>query len=741
MCVHVTVSNALYLIPPLFGFMVFALLSILALMRGGKSQKGRLFAGICVMGGLINLDMALVTAIPNETLALRIDRLIYVLFVFSIPLYIRFVHAYLAITRLKWLERTAYGLSVFFLLFTQTDYFLKGINYYPWGRIAKAGPCYYLFALAATFTVIYCLISLVVSFHRTHSSQSKNRIKYIIAGLSMSTFLILLNVLPVSGIPLYPLGNFSFIPAIVLAFGVLKYDLLDLDSVVWKSAIYGTLTVIMSLIYVVAIYLFNLYFINIGAGNPLLLPLVLSLFIVFLFDPLKNGIQRLFDRIFFRGKYEYRSTLHHMSSVLTSLLRRDEIVEFLLETIYVHLKVSGASLVFIDKSKEDIGCIRSKGAVLPPGLLDSIGGWKEIISYFESAADVIRPASVHKSEMHASARHGIASLWESTKTALIVPVVFQGTLKSLILLGEKRSGELFVPEDGELLSTIANQVAIALENAESYEKIESINLELERKVEERTAALKHALQEKETTQKQLIVSESLAAIGQLVAGTAHELNNPLSSASSLIETSIDTAESIELNDERYTEMIDDLRFSLKELHRAAHIVKSLLSLSRQTQTYTEPVSMNNVIDDALRVLNNRYKSLDVTIIRNYEELLPDIEGNFANLGQVCINIIKNALQALPVKGGTIELTTHFVEKNNSVHIACRDNGAGIEDRYQSKIFEPFFTTKGVGEGTGLGLYISHEIVRRHGGAITAGSERGKGTVVTITLPIKRRTSW
>ena len=151
--------------------------------------------------------------------------------------------------------------------------------------------------------------------------------------------------------------------------------------------------------------------------------------------------------------------------------------------------------------------------------------------------------------------------------------------------------------------------------------------------------------------------------------------------------------------------------------------------------------MNNVIDDALRVLSNRYKSLDVTIVRHYDEMLPHIEGNFANLGQVCINIIKNSLQALPVKGGIIELTTHFMEKNNSVHIECRDNGAGIEDRYQSKIFEPFFTTKGVGEGTGLGLYISHEIVKRHGGAITAGSERGQGTVVTITLPTKRRTSW
>ena len=496
MCVHVTGSDVLYLIPPLFGFVMFVSLSSLAMMRGGKSQNGRLFAGICVMGGLINLDMALITAVPNEALALKIDRLIYIPFVFSIPIYIRFVHSYLAIVHLKWLERVACGLSVFFLIFTQTDCFLIGVYHYPWGRIAKAGPCYYLFALAATFTVIYCLISLVVYFHRTQNSQSKNRIKYIIAGLSMSTFLILLNVLPVSGVSLYPLGNFSFIPAIVLAFGVLKYDLLDLDSVVWKSVIYATLTIIMSLIYVVVIYLFNLYFINIGAGKSLLLPLILSILIVFLFDPLKKGIQTLFDKIFFRGKYDYRYTLLHMSSVLTSLLRQDEIVEFLLDIIHVHLKVSRAILIRIGENTKTIECVKSKGAVIPQESLDSIEGWKEIISHFEEIGDVVTPVSVHKSGMLDSTRREIVNLCVVTKTALIIPVVFQGALKGLILLGEKRSGELFVHEDVELLSTIANQVAIALANAESYEKIETINAELEKKVDERTAALKDALRGK-----------------------------------------------------------------------------------------------------------------------------------------------------------------------------------------------------------------------------------------------------
>jgi two-component system NtrC family sensor kinase len=137
-----------------------------------------------------------------------------------------------------------------------------------------------------------------------------------------------------------------------------------------------------------------------------------------------------------------------------------------------------------------------------------------------------------------------------------------------------------------------------------------LNRELEKKVEARTLALKNALEERERTQQQLIQSESLAAIGQLVAGTAHELNNPLAAATSLIQSSLESIQQ-DLTPSEKDELIDDMKFVLKELQRAAAIVRSLLGLSRQTQTYMEPVNMNLVLDDALRILYNQYKRLDV----------------------------------------------------------------------------------------------------------------------------------
>jgi two-component system NtrC family sensor kinase len=249
-------------------------------------------------------------------------------------------------------------------------------------------------------------------------------------------------------------------------------------------------------------------------------------------------------------------------------------------------------------------------------------------------------------------------------------------------------------------------------------------------------ARKRALEEKDRTQGQLIQSESLAAIGQLSAGIAHELNNPLAGTSSLVQMSIETIREQKEMRDIDGELLENLEFSLKELQKAGNIVRSVLDLSRQTQTYVEDVNLNRVLEDALRVLYNTYKHLDVVIEETYDSDLPRIKGNFANLGQVFINIIKNAIQALPDGKGTVTLTTRYIHGKDRVVVECRDNGRGIPPEIQKDIFKPFFTTKEVGKGTGLGLYVSHEIIRKHKGSISVTSEPGKGSTFTVELPLK-----
>jgi two-component system NtrC family sensor kinase len=730
------VPNALqavtaYVIPPILGFIVLLGLALVSLLRGGRKRTNILFAGICLLGALLNADVALVSIVPDERLALRVDRTVHFFFVFSIPIYIRFVHAFLGIRGRRWLEVPAWLLSIAFLTIVPTDLYLSGFHYYSFGRIARAGALFHLFSAMTAFTVIYCLTVLYRAMKESADNHQRNRIKYIFGGLGFSALLLAFTILPVSGVPVYPLGNFSFIPAIFL--GVLKYDLLDIGALIRRGTVYFLLTGILTALYILVIFLFHTFFLSTGSGDSFVLSLVLALIIVLLFTPLRERVQSLMDRLFFRGRYDYRELLREISGRLASLLSLPQIRELLIGAITEAMQVERLTLII------------AEGAVfhLYDGKeMDGAGEalYAETASLIGILKNEKRPlsrAAVERLRVDEADREAITRLFNHLGAVLVIPLPAREGLAGLIALGQKKSGELFVDEDLELLTTMANQAATAIENAQSYEALAALNRDLERKVEKRTAALREALTEKERTQEQLIRSESLAAIGQLVAGTAHELNNPIAGAMSLVETSVSTITGWEIQADKKDEILDDLRFSIGELRRSAAIIRSLLDLSRQTQTYVEAVDMNRAVDDALRVLHNQYKNLPVEIVKAYDDALPAVEGNFANLGQVLINIVRNALQALPEGKGRITLTTRR-QSADIVAVECRDTGIGIPAASLKDIFKPFFTTKAVGRGTGLGLYLSHEIIRRHNGQIRVESAEGKGTVVTVELPCRRR---
>ncbi|MHB8910856.1 MAG: sensor histidine kinase [Syntrophales bacterium] len=722
-----------YLIPPLLGFVVFLGIALISLVRGGRKQTNVLFAGICFIGALFNADAVVIPNLPDGRVALNIDRAVHLFFVFSIPLYIRFVHSFLEIRQRRWLEISAWLFSAVMLAVVPTELYLSGLQRTSYARIARAGVLFHLFSAAVAFTVAYCLVVLFRAMRRSGDNNRKNRIKYIFGGLGFSALFLAFAILPVSGIPVFPLGNFSFIPAVFLAFGVLKYDLLDIGALIRRGTVYFLLTGILTLLYVIVIFLFHALVVSGRGTDSFALSLVLALIIVLLFNPLRERVQRIIERLFFRGRYDYRQLLREISGRMASLLSLPQIRNLLIDEITKVLKVERMTLIMVEGDRLRLyegGQVGGEGEV-PSGeiapLIRCMGGERTPLS--RAGAEKLRGAD--------GGPAAVTRLFDFLGAVLIVPLPARNGLAGLIALGQKRSGELFVDEDLELLTTVANQAAVAIENAQSYEALDALNRDLEQKVMKRTAALQEALMEKERTQDQLIRSESLAAIGQLVAGTAHELNNPIAGAMSLVETSVETIEGWGIPPEDREELLNDLRFSIGELRRAGVIIRSLLDLSRQTQTYVEAVEMNRTIDDALRVLYNQYKNLPVVIEKEYGDL-PAVEGNVANLGQVLINIIRNSLQALPDGNGRIFLKTSYREETDTVVIECRDTGVGVPAACLKDIFKPFFTTKTKGRGTGLGLYICHEIIRRHGGEIRVASQEGRGTTVTVELPGRRR---
>ncbi len=325
-------GSYVHLIPSALGFVVFTSLTVISLLRGKKGDLTFLFAGLCLMGGLINLDTVLVTLISDKSTALATDRLVYFLFVFAVPVYVRFTHSFLEISGRKRIEYGALAVSVLFSILTQTDWFIPDLTEHAFGRVAVAGTAYHFFMLFAGAAVFYGCCVLARALRRTGDIRQKNRIKYILGGVGLGSVLLLLHYLPVSGLSNFSPGSFSFIPALALSYGVLKYDLLDFGAFVREGTVYLVLTGMLGAIYILIIYSFHILFVRSGPADSVVLPLVFAALIVVIFDPLRKRTQVLVDRVLFRGRYDYRRILK-------------EVRQFVSEQVFLAIRNDCASIL------------------------------------------------------------------------------------------------------------------------------------------------------------------------------------------------------------------------------------------------------------------------------------------------------------------------------------------------------------------------------------------------------------
>ncbi len=722
-----------YSIPPLLTLICFLALAALMILRGPRTQTNLLFFTICILGSFLYFDILFAFNAHSKDAALRISRTDHFFIVYLFPVYIHFFHAYLNISGRKWLIKAAYVYAFILMCFTPTPFYIASMQKHYFGYFARGGVLYPFFGLAGLLVTLYVLIQIYQAIRLETSSSHKNRLKYLFAGFGIMGLMNGLNVFTINGYSLYPPGNLSFIPLTLFAVGLFKHDLLDMGILIKKSLIYSFLTAFLTCLYALLIIMVNAVFKDVRFSDSIYFPVFYFVLIAFVFGPLKTIVQNFVDRIFYKGRYDYRKTIKHVSRMIVSVLDYNAITKLLTDTVVDKMLVEYCSVFLTEPSKHHFVnfsvCAKQDN-------LDQPVTWRKESALVEFMKTHHRPVIKRKIAMlvPTADKKDVLSDLEILNAEIALPLLFKEQLYGFIILGEKRSGHLFTQEDLDLLETLSSQTALALENARSYKIIEDLNKDLENKVEERTRALKEALSEKERTQNQLIRSESLAAIGQLVAGVAHELNNPLTTVTSLVQATIEDIEQQDSESSLDADMIDDLKFADKELDRARSIVSSLLGLSRQTQTYSEAVDINLVVKDALRILYNQYKHCELNIVETYGQDLPDIKGNFANLGQVALNIIQNAIQAVMDMKGTIFLSTHFDVNTRQVVFLCKDTGPGIPEDIREDIFKPFFTTKSVGKGTGLGLYICHEIIVKHDGTLKHQKSNGPGAVFEVRLP-------
>jgi signal transduction histidine kinase len=311
-----------------------------------------------------------------------------------------------------------------------------------------------------------------------------------------------------------------------------------------------------------------------------------------------------------------------------------------------------------------------------------------------------------------------------------------------------------------------------LEEEERHRLVEAQKLQLEHLVAERTVELtrqkeelQNALIELQSTQKQLIQSEKMASLGELTAGIAHEIQNPLNFVNNFSEVSAELVNEMKeelqaKNESAVTVILQDLEQNLQKIthhgKRADAIVKGMLLHSRSSTGIKEPTDINALADEYLRLsyhgLRAKDKSFNATMKVEFDEKIGTINIITQDIGRVLLNLFTNAFYSITEKKKaqrvegtqkfepTVSVTTKLITNGSTgaertVMISVKDNGTGIPQEVLDKIYHPFFTTKPTGDGTGLGLSISYDIIKAHGGEIKVETKDGEGAEFIISLPI------
>jgi signal transduction histidine kinase len=336
---------------------------------------------------------------------------------------------------------------------------------------------------------------------------------------------------------------------------------------------------------------------------------------------------------------------------------------------------------------------------------------------------------------------------------IVQPMMYGEESKGVILIADRDTHRAWTPVELELVKSVAGQVAVAVEHGELVEELSKKNEDLWSK----NLNLDAKNLELRAIQSQLVHQEKMASLGRLVAGIAHELNNPINFVhgnlpylreyfedlkkliDALDNLSGDNKPAVDelKNKMRYDFLVTDLDHIIADLNEGAerirYIIRNLRSFSRLDEAELKEGSVREGIESTLKILSQYYGRDKIPVEADFAEL-PPILCYPGQLNQVWMNLLSNAAEAVLSKESPL-VTVKSVIEQDRIKVTISDNGTGIAPEVQSKIFEPFYTTKPVGQGTGLGLSICHSIIQRHGGEIWCESKIGEGTSFVIKIPI------
>ncbi|MFP6563226.1 MAG: ATP-binding protein [Myxococcota bacterium] len=520
--------------------------------------------------------------------------------------------------------------------------------------------------------------------------------------------------------------SMAFFP-LAISYGMVRRQLFDFRLAARSSAAYGVASLVVTGAFA-GLVAFTDEIVLLSGVTARSVQVVALFFAILAFNPVRARVQSVVDRVFDRNRARHRRAVGEVAAALVSVISVEEIRDRILDALTTTMGVRRAMLMLYDEETRRLEPAAWRGDWPDPKAFSMARNHPLCASL---AAGPKECAKIDfEDELDSARREMCQGLFDSQEVELLTPILFGNELLGVIAVGKKVTGDRIGVADRELLRTLANQGAIGLENAKAFEEIAQLNENLEARVEERSRELREI-------QAQLIQSEKLTSLGQLVAGVAHELNNPIGFVHANLQLLDEYIDKL-LKGEDDPEEVERLRTAISKLLsrsregtlRVKEIVQDLRTFSRMDQAELQEADLCEELDRTLTLMKPRLRE-GIEVVRDFEPI-PLIRCYPGQLDQVLLNLLMNACDAMP-DGGKITLRTR--KTLAGIRVEILDTGPGIAPEHQSQVFDPFFTTKAVGQGTGLGLSISHGIVERHGGRIRALANPEGGALFSIELPL------
>jgi len=423
-----------------------------------------------------------------------------------------------------------------------------------------------------------------------------------------------------------------------------------------------------------------------------------------------NEVTNLIEKVLERSELKSLVALYEASKAIFSSVRIDSLLPILADLAQKLLRADDASIMLpgLD-GKLAIAASRGLEGEAEKAARLALG---ERIALGQAAQEPV----IFEGPIHRDPRFSDLRLKDSILSAVVCPLRSKDKVLGALCAARTASDVPFNYSDLRHAQIYLSQVAQAIDNARLVQ-------ELENKMED----LKGAYAELEKMKDELAQAEKLRAIGELAAGVAHELNNPLTTIIGLADLLIEDGDPS-------AERMQDFSSIKSQADRCRKIIVNLLHFARKQRFEMRQASVNEIMENTLELVKYELQSSGIEMVKELDQAVPTTRLDPNRIQQVFLNLVTNARDALAGRERP-KLVVRSSYAGDLIRVSVSDNGSGIPEKVLQRIFDPFFTTKDVGKGTGLGLSISFGIVKDHGGAIRAESREGEGTAFTVELPV------